>query len=383
MKIAMPLIPYRCPKIVKSVCMVPAELNSRGIDSILIVTDKAVHDLGLLDRLKRVLEANGVAYVIYDGTTANPTVTDVESARKMYLANRCRGVIGFGGGSAMDCAKAVGARIARPHKSIGRMRGILQVMRPLPFLAAVPTTAGTGSETTVTTVITDESTGHKFPISDPALIPHMAIHDPMVTKSLPMAVTATTGMDTLTHAIEAYIGRSTLKQTRQDSLKAARLVAENLEKACRDGSDMEARANMLKAAYHGGRAFSKAYMGYCHAVAHSLGGKYHIPHGLANAVILPHVLEAFGHTIDKQAKELCIAMHIADEHTPERGCYRVLTEYVRDMNKKLGIPERLQGIRVEDIPELARYADKEANPLYPVPVLMDAKELERFYRVIM
>ncbi len=383
MKVAMKIIRYRTPDIVKSVCLVPQELSEKGITSVLIVTDKAVHQLGLLERLKYNLEANNIAYVIYDDTTANPTVADVEAARALYVSKGCNGIIGFGGGSSMDCAKAVGARIARPGKQIRRMRGILQVLKPLPYLAAIPTTAGTGSETTVTTVITDENTGHKFPISDPFLIPRMTVHDPVITESLPVSITATTGMDTLTHAIEAYIGRSTMKQTRADSLESAKLVAENLERACRDGSDMRARANMLRAAFLGGRAFSKAYVGYCHAVAHSLGGKYHIPHGLANAVLLPYVLEAFGHTIDKQAKELCMAMRIADRTTPVNGAYRLLVDYIREMNRKLGIPEQLGGIREEDIPELARYAAKEANPLYPVPVLMDEVELQQFYYKVM
>ena len=300
-----------------------------------------------------------------------------------YLENGCQALIGFGGGSSIDCAKAVGARIARPNKPIPKMRGILKVLLPIPFLIAVPTTAGTGSETTLATVITDDKNAHKFPINDFPLIPRVAVLDPEMTRSLPKNMTSTTGMDALTHAIEAYIGRSTTRQTRADALEAARLIAENLEKAYGDGSDMTARANMLRAAFLAGGAFSKSYVGYCHAVAHSLGGQYHIPHGLANAVLLPYVLEAYGSAINRKAKDIAMAMHIADAATPEEAAPSLLIAEIRRMNRDMGIPEKLSGIRPADIPKLAAYADKEANPLYPVPVLMDRQELQKFYFDVM
>ena len=169
----------------------------------------------------------GIQYTVYDEVTPNPTILNVELARERYIQNGCQALIGFGGGSAIDCAKAVGARIARPNKSIPKMRGILKVMLPIPFLIAIPTTAGTGSETTLATVITDHNTSHKFPINDFPLIPRVAVLDPEMTRSLPKHMTSTTGMDALTHAIEAYIGNSTTRQTRADALEAARLIAEN------------------------------------------------------------------------------------------------------------------------------------------------------------
>ena len=196
-------------------------------------------------------------------------------------------------------------------------------------------------------------------------------------------MTSTTGMDALTHAIEAYIGRSTTKQTRSAALEAARLISENLERAYKDGNDMTARKNMLHAAYLAGGAFSKSYVGYCHAVAHSLGGEYHIPHGLANAVLLPYVLESYGSTAYKKCKDIAIAMHLADIATPaQEATYRLIAE-IRRLNAAMNIPEKLSGIRMEDISKLVRYADKEANPLYPVPRLMNASELERLYYDVM
>jgi len=263
------------------------------------------------------------------------------------------------------------------------MKGIMRVLRHLPMIVAIPTTSGTGSETTVAAVITDQETGHKFTIMDPSVIPHVVVHDAGITASLPRFVTAITGMDALTHAIEAYIGGSVTKASAAESLEAVRLISENLLPACEDGSNMEARANMLHAAYLAGRAFSRSYVGYCHAVAHSLGGKYHIPHGLANAVLLPHVLTAYGSAIYPKTKKLAMAMHLAEEDTSEAAAAHRLIGWIRWFNRTMGLPEHLEGIRAEDIRQLSAYAAREANPLYPVPVLMDRRELERFYYDVM
>ena len=383
LRLALPVLPYRSPRVLEAVGDIPGCLKNKNIQNVLVVTDGFLHISGMLEPLKKALAENGIRYTIYDEVVPNPTVLNVELARERYLENGCQALIGFGGGSSIDCAKAVGARIARPNKPIPKMRGILKVLLPIPFLIAVPTTAGTGSETTLATVITDDKNAHKFPINDFPLIPRVAVLDPEMTRSLPKNMTSTTGMDALTHAIEAYIGRSTTRQTRADALEAARLIAENLEKAYGDGSDMTARANMLRAAFLAGGAFSKSYVGYCHAVAHSLGGQYHIPHGLANAVLLPYVLEAYGSAINRKSKDIAMAMHIADAATPEEAAPSLLIAEIRRMNRDMGIPEKLSGIRPADIPKLAAYADKEANPLYPVPVLMDRQELQKFYFDVM
>lgn len=383
LRLALPVLPYRSPMVLEAVGDIPGCLKEKNIQNVLVVTDGFLHISGMLEPLKKALAENGIRYTVYDEVVPNPTVLNVELARERYLENGCQALIGFGGGSSIDCAKAVGARIARPNKPIPKMRGILKVLLPIPFLIAVPTTAGTGSETTLATVITDDKNAHKFPINDFPLIPRVAVLDPEMTRSLPKNMTSTTGMDALTHAIEAYIGRSTTRQTRADALEAVRLIAENLEKAYADGSDMTARANMLRAAYLAGGAFSKSYVGCCHAVAHSLGGQYHIPHGLANAVLLPYVLEAYGPAINRKAKDIAVAMHIADAATPEAAAPGLLIAEIRRMNRDMGIPEKLSGIRPADIPKLAAYANKEANPLYPVPVLMDRQELQKFYYDVM
>ncbi len=283
----------------------------------------------------------------------------------------------------MDCAKAVGARIAKPKQSLARMKGILKVHKKLPLLIAVPTTAGTGSETTLAAVITDAETRHKYAINDFPLIPKYAVLDPKVTLSLPPAITATTGMDALTHAVEAYIGRSTTYGTRKNALMAVRLIFENIDKVYQDGSDIDARRNMLHASFYAGCAFTKSYVGYVHAVAHSLGGEYNVPHGLANAILLPFVLEAYGSCIHKKLYRLSVAAGVSEKGTPYDIAAREFIEAVKDMKKRFDIGDTVKEIREEDIPKLAHYADKEGNPLYPVPVLMDAAELEQFYNLLM
>lgn len=381
-RVAIPLLPYRDPAILSSVPELPAVLRQKGLSAVLIVTDATLHKLGMIEPLKAALRQANIRYSVYDGTVPNPTVRNVEEARELYLAEGCDALVGFGGGSAIDCAKAVGARIARPRKSIEKMSGILGVMKKIPYLVVIPTTAGTGSEVTVATVITNSDTGRKSPISDFPLIPRAAVLDPENTRSMPLSMTSTTGMDALTHAVEAYIGRSTTRSTRTDALEAVRLIFGNLETAYRDGQNTEARKNMMQAAFLAGRAFSKSYVGYVHAVAHSLGGQYNIPHGLANAVLLPVVLEAYGSRIHKKLHRLAIAAGIADEtDSPAEAAARFI-QAIRDMNRRMAIPETIPGIREEDIPALARHAAHEANPLYPVPVLMDAKALEEFYRKV-
>ena len=232
----------------------------------------------------------------------NPTIANIEEGRALYLSAHAQAIIAVGGGSVMDCAKIIGARIAKPRQPVQRMGGLLRILRRTPLLIAAPTTAGTGSETTLAAVITDSAAHHKYPINDFALIPDYAVLDPELTRGLPPMLTATTGMDALTHAIEAYIGRSTTKLTRAMSEEAATRIVRSLYTAYENGGDMQARADMLRAAYCAGVSFTRSYVGYVHGVAHSLGGQYGVPHGLANAVILPYFLDAYGAARPRRAR---------------------------------------------------------------------------------
>ena len=382
-KIALPFLPYRKPKIVGSVKALPDFIKKKKCDHVLIITDAGIMKLGLTKRLENALSENDIAYTIYDKTVANPTTDNVAEALELYQTNGCNALIGFGGGSSMDCAKAVGARIAKPKQSLAKMKGILKVHKKLPLLIAIPTTAGTGSETTLAAVITDAETRHKYAINDFPLIPRYAVLDPKVTLSLPPFITATTGMDALTHAVEAYIGNSTTPGTRKDALLAVKLIFENIDIVYKDGKNVDARRNMLHASFYAGCAFTKSYVGYVHAVAHSLGGEYNVPHGLANAILLPFVLEAYGTSIHKKLYRLALEAGIVEEGTPYDEAAKAFIDAIKDMKKRFHIGDTVKEIQEEDIPKLAHYADKEANPLYPVPVLMNAEELEDFYYLLM
>ena len=376
---ALPLLPYREPKIFNSIDSLASLLNQLHVHSVLLVTDPVLKSSGITAPLEALLKDNNIHCAVYDKTCSNPTVKNVEEARKLYLEEKCECLIAFGGGPSMDCAKAAGARIAYPKKSLNQLKGLLRVLRKIPTLIAIPTTAGTGSEVTITAVITDKKTKHKYTMNDFTLIPSYAVLDPKVTCTLPPSLTATTGMDALTHVVEAYIGRSTSRETRALSLESVKLIFENIETAYNDGKNLKARENMLHAAYMAGIAFSKSYVGYIHAVAHSLGGQYNIPHGLANSVLMPIVLEEYGQTAYRKLHELGIAAGVATEKDSHKNGAEKFIRAIRELNQRMNIPETLAGIKKEDIPKMAQYAAKEANPLYPVPKLMNAKELEKFY----
>ena len=381
--IALPILPYRRPKMLKTPADMAKVLKEKKVTSVLLVTDANIRKMGLTANTEETLKNSGISVTVFDKTHPNPTTDDVEEARQLYLSNQCSAIIGFGGGSAMDCAKATGARIACPKKPLGKMEGILRVRRGIPTLIAVPTTAGTGSETTLAAVIVDSQTRHKYPINDFALIPPYAMLDKTLTLSLPPMLTATTGLDALTHAVEAYIGKSTIASTRKDAEDAVTLIFRYLPTAVKNGSDTEAREKMLEAAYLAGNAFTRSYVGYVHAVAHSLGGQYNTPHGLANAVLLAPVLRYYGACINEKLKRLAVCAGIAKESDSAEKASEAFISAIEQMQADFGIPRTIAALKAADIPALAKQAAHEGNPLYPVPVEMDADELQALYRLIL
>lgn len=379
MRVAMPFMPYREPKLFDSLEDVSKLLNDKNISSCLLVTDKSIRGLGLTKNLETEIAKSNIKLSVFDEVVPNPTIKNIEDGLKFYNDNNCKAIIAFGGGSVMDCAKIIGARAVKPKQSVQKMKGLLKVGKKLPLLIAVPTTAGTGSETTIAAVITDEQTHHKYAINDFNLIPHYAVLDYHVTLGLPKFITATTGMDALTHAVEAYIGKSTTKSTRRNSEQAVKLIVENLQNAYDNGGNAEARQNMLVASYKAGLAFTKSYVGYVHAVAHSLGGKYGVAHGLANAVILPYFLKEYGQTIEKKLSKLAKISGIAEKIDNNKTAVEKFISWIENANKHFNIPKTLDMINKNDIDELSTHANVEANPLYPVPKLMDKNELSQMY----
>ena len=376
-KLMIPILPYREPKLLKNyqdlIKLVKDNSNT------ILVTDKGVSGLGLIDNLKNIFQTNNLNLIVFDEVVANPTTDNVEDAYKVYCENNCDMIIGFGGGSSIDLAKALGVRVVKPKKSLSKLKGVLKVRKKLPTLVAIPTTAGTGSETTLASVIVDSQTRHKYAINDFCLIPKYAILDANLILNLPKQITATTGMDALTHAIEAYIGNSCTKQTKLYALQAVKLIFENLLECYNNPHNFQARENMLNASYKAGLAFTKSYVGYVHAIAHSLGGKYNTAHGFANAIILPCVLRKYGKKIYKKLWELGRYANLFDEKIPKEVGAKIFIEKIEDMNDVMNIGTTIHDIKEEDIPELALIAEKEANPLYPVPVIYSAKQLEDIY----
>lgn len=360
----------------------PEFIKSKGLNKVLVVTDKGLMGLHLLDSLFEELDKAGVEYVVYDGTQPNPSIENIEDARALYVDNNCQGVIAFGGGSPMDCAKAAAARVTNPKIPVRKMRGVLKLHHKLPPFFAVPTTAGTGSETTLAAVVTDTATHEKNAINDIRLKPRFAVLDPELTVGLPPHITSTTGMDALTHAVEAYIGKSNVKSTEAYAEKATKMIFENIEKAYTNGKDIEARDQMLKASFYAGQAFTRAYVGYVHAIAHNLGGQYGVPHGLANAVILPYVLEYYGETAHKRLAKLAEIAGVKTTGSDKEKA-EAFIEAIKTLNKNMNIPDGFDMVQEKDIPVIVERALKEGNPLYPVPKIMDKADCEAVIRRMM
>lgn len=385
-RVAVNLLDWTPPTIISgagSVKKLPAVIKEKGLDKVMIVTDKGLTGLNLLDGLYEGLKAAGVDYVVYDKTQPNPSIDNIEEVRKLYLDNGCKGFIAFGGGSPMDCAKAAAARIARPNKPIQKMRGQLKIIKKTPLLFAVPTTAGTGSETTLAAVVTDTKTHEKYALNDPVLRPKYAVLDPELTVGLPPHITSTTGMDALTHAVEAYIGHSNTKETSAKAEEATKLVFEYLEEAYKNGSNINAREQMLLASHYAGIAFTRAYVGNVHAIAHNLGGFYGVPHGLANAIILPYVLDFYGETAYERLARLSECAGVAKAGQSDEQKALDFIQAIRDMNARMNIPDKIEKIQEKDIETIAKRACKEANPLYPVPRIMDLDDcIEIIHRLM-
>lgn len=357
----------------------PDLVAARGLRTILFVTDRSLTRLGLPDPLLAALDQADITVVLYDQTATNPTIVNIEDALRLYKVHACQGIIAFGGGSPIDCAKGVAARVARPRKSIRQMRGLLKVLGRIPPLFVVPTTSGTGSEATIVAVIHDPDTREKYAITDISLMPHVALLDPLLTRGLPPPITATTGMDALTHAVEAYIGQSNTRLTRQKALAATGLVFRCLENAFHDGTDLAARTGMQQAAYQAGVAFTRAYVGNVHAIAHALGGLYGVPHGLANAIVLPYVLEVYGPAVHKPLAELADQVGIGRSAASHRQKAEMFIDAIRQFNRNMNIPTQVAELQSADWPLLVERTFKEANPFYPVPRILSRAEIQKLY----
>ena len=363
---------------------IPALLKGNNGSRPIVVTDPGLVKAGIAARITGVLEKAEIPYVLYSEVEANPSVNTVNKVYDLYRSGGCDCFIALGGGSSMDAAKAAAARVVQPKKSVNQMGGLFRVMRKLPLFIAVPTTAGTGSETTIAALITDTETHHKYAVIDLNLVPRYAVLDPELTLGLPPAITAATGMDALTHAVESYLcWAMRTKETMRFSLEAVKEIFEKLPKVYKNGADIEARQAMLIASYKAGAAFTRTSVGNIHSIAHTLGGLYNTPHGLANAVILPIVLEDYGRDVWEKLARLAEASGaLPASATTDEEKAKSFISAIYQMNEKMGIPRGFDYIKNEDIPQITEWAFKESNPVYPVPVIYDRARFRKIVELI-
>lgn len=358
--------------------ILPNTLAARNYKKVLIVTDKGIRDLGLMDNFLNGLAKKNIEYVIYDGTVANPTDQNAREAATKYNEDNCDAIIGFGGGSALDCAKGAAVVVGTGNTDLAKYHGLLKVRKKMPPIIAVPTTSGTGSEGTIATVITDSKHHTKYAISDTVLLPEIAVLDAGLTANLPKTITAHTGMDALSHAVEAYINKSNTKETRKLAEEAVKLIYANLHSAIENG-DKIARDNMQYAAYLAGRAFTRAYVGNIHALSHQIGAKYLVTHGEANAIVMPYVLNEYGDTVYEDLAKLADCASVTVSGDTDKIKAEKFIDSILEMNKEFGIGDHISEIEASDIDEMVDYAFDEANPNYPVPVIFSKEKFKEMY----
>ena len=346
---------------------------------VLFVCDPTIIKLQLHQPLLKQLNDKGFHIEVFDRLQPNPTLASIEDGANTFQQENCDMMIAMGGGSAIDCAKGIGVKIARPKTPFSNMKGVIKVLKKIPYLVAIPTTAGTGSEATIATVVTDEVTHEKYAISDPVLLPKVAVLNPQYTVSLPPFFTATTALDALTHAIEAYIGRSNTQKTKEEAILAIQLIFEYLPVILEHPNDLKAREQLQIAAYKAGRAFTRAYVGYIHAIAHTLGGQYSVPHGLANAIVMPVVLSYYGDSIVQPCADIARAVFKGTANQSDEALSQQLIRHIQYLNQLADIPSTVVQLHCEDIDLLASRALKEANPLYPVPKILYLNDLQNIY----
>ena len=355
-------------------------LKEKHLTHYMIVTTPGFIKRGTLQSFFDALNQKDIQYSIFHDVKPDPEISDVEKLKEMYIKDGCQALIAIGGGSVIDCSKAALACVQMKNLDVKTVLHTGRVSKPLPLLIAVPTTAGTGSEVTAGAVITDPIKKRKYALSHLFLIPKYAVLDSSLLVSLPSKMTAYTGMDALTHAIEAYINCFNNRKTNEYALCAIKSIFQYLVPSFEDGLNKHYRLELLEASYNAGVAISNNYVGYVHAIAHGIGGMYHLQHGMINAIILPIVLEEYGDAITKKLVHIADIIGIngcTDKEKVERFIRKL-----KELNRIFSIPTSIPEIKDEDIHYLAIGAEKEGNPSYPTPVTWDVEQFEKVIRKI-
>ena len=355
-------------------------LKEKHLIHYMIVTTPGFIKRGTLQSFFDALNQNDIQYSIFHDLKPDPEISDVEKLKEMYIKDGCQALIAIGGGSVIDCSKAALACIQMKNLDVETVLHTGRVSKPLPLLIAVPTTAGTGSEVTAGAVITDPIKKRKYALSHLFLIPKYAVLDASLLTSLPSKMTAYTGMDALTHAIEAYINCFNNRKTNEYALCAIKSIFQYLVPSFENGLNKHYRLELLEASYNAGVAISNNYVGYVHAIAHGIGGMYHLQHGMINAIILPIVLEEYGSAVVSKLAKIADVVGITG--TTDQDKSKQFIQKLKDLNQIFSIPTSIQEIQEEDIYYLAIGAEKEGNPTYPTPVIWDVEQFEKVIRKI-
>jgi alcohol dehydrogenase class IV len=350
-----------------------AHILRTGVRKLLVVTDKPLRELGVVDQALSALVGSDIDIAYYDGVLPDPTYDQVAAGVAVARSHGSEAILAVGGGSSIDAAKIIAAS-ATSDDNPADWVGFGKVKHEVLTLFVIPTTSGTGSEATMGAVISDPETHEKAVISGATLLPQAVALDPDLITGLPPHITAATGMDALTHAIEAYIGVWERGTRSQDARLAVKLIFDNLATAYHDGSSLEARAGLAMGAYYGGLAINQVNVGNVHAIAHQLGGKYGIPHGLANALVLPHVLEFCHDEAQERLADLAILIGAGQEGEDSSQLAHAFVKAVRDLRTEIGIPDHSDLIKREDYDYLADLAVAEGAG-YPVPRLLDKESV--------
>lgn len=352
------------------------EMKKNKVSNILVVTDKTIMKLNLIGSLLDTIKANNINYSLFDEVESDPSIETVEKGFSFYNENKCDAIIAIGGGSVIDASKVIGARVSDPNRSVLKLKRLIGGVRKftIPFYV-MPTTSGTGSENTLYALVTNKQTNEKYPLFSNKYIADYVALDPMMTINLPINFTAYTGMDALTHAIESYVSTFAkyFKKDKQEGLEASKMVIENLEKVYKEPTNLKYRENMAIASYKGGLAFRRISIGYVHNFAHRMGELYHIPHGLAIAIILPYILEFMLPKASKQLSELAINAKLGSKDEDELVLANKFIDKIKEMNKEFNIPTTIKQIKDEDYPLLVKRIFKEGN-LCGNPRLMSKKQ---------
>ncbi len=363
-----------------SVAEVGKQAKILGGSKALVVTDKPLMNTGIVEKVTQLLEASEIDSIIYDGVQPNPTVKNVDEGIAVYKNEKCDVIIAVGGGSAIDCAKGVGIIISNGG-SIKDYEGLDKSEKPMPPFIAINTTAGTASEMTRFTIITDTDRHVKMAIVDWHVTPNVSINDPELMLSMPVFLTAATGMDALTHAIEAYVSINATPLTDSVAMKAIELISQYLRPAVANGSSLEARDKMAYAEFLAGMAFNNAGLGHVHAMAHQLGGFYNLPHGVCNAVLLPHVEKFNLIACPDRFVDIAIALGEEVDGLSDMEAADEALEAIKRLSEDVGIPAGLKelGVKEEDMPILAENAMKDACGLTN-PRKATEKEIIQIYK---